>query len=95
MIRYADMFGALAAEPRLRILRLLVAADPEGMVVTEIQTKLEIPGSTLSHHLEKLKNEKLVTVRRDNRFLWYAANGDALQELLSFLKKECRAKPGR
>ncbi len=45
--------------------------------------------STLSHHLDKLKNEDLVTVRRDGTFLWYAANADALQELLTFLYAEC------
>ena len=52
-------------------------------------TELGIPGSTLSHHLEKLKNEDLVSVRRDGTFLWYSANAAALQELLRFLYAEC------
>ncbi|HEV8385104.1 MAG TPA: metalloregulator ArsR/SmtB family transcription factor [Candidatus Acidoferrales bacterium] len=89
VIRYADMCAALGAEPRLRILRLLLSAHPEGMIVGDIQSELEIPGSTLSHHLEKLKNENLVTVRRDRQFLWYAANAEALRELLGFLYAEC------
>ncbi len=87
--RYADMFSAMGTEPRLRILRLLLSAHPEGMVAGDLQSELGIPASTLSHHLDKLKNEDLVTVRRDGTFLWYAANADALQELLTFLYAEC------
>jgi ArsR family transcriptional regulator, arsenate/arsenite/antimonite-responsive transcriptional repressor len=87
--RFADMFAAIGTEPRLRIVRLLLSAHPEGMVVGEIQAELGIPNSTLSHHLEKLKNEELVTVRREGTYLWYSANTDALQQLLSFLYAEC------
>lgn len=88
-VKYADMFSAMAAGPRLRILRLLLAAHPEGLVVGDIQNELDIPSSTLSHHLEKLKNEDLVSVRRDGTYLWYAANTAALEELLGFLYAEC------
>src|ERR1700691_2954812 len=87
--RYADMLAALGAEPRLRIVRLLLAAHPEGLVVGDIGSELNIPSSTLSHHLDKLKNEDLVNVRRDGTFLWYSANTEALQELLGFLYAEC------
>jgi ArsR family transcriptional regulator, arsenate/arsenite/antimonite-responsive transcriptional repressor len=87
--RYADMFSAIGTEPRLRILRLLLSAHPEGLVVGEIASELEIPASTLSHHLDKLKNEDLVRVRREGTYLWYSANTDALQELLGFLYAEC------
>jgi ArsR family transcriptional regulator, arsenate/arsenite/antimonite-responsive transcriptional repressor len=87
--RYADMFSAIGTEPRLRILRLLLSAHPEGMVVGEIGSELEIPSSTLSHHLEKLKNEDLLKVRREGTFLWYSANTEALEELLGFLYAEC------
>lgn len=87
--RYADMFSAMGTEPRLRIVRLLLSAHPEGMAAGEIGAELEIPASTLSHHLEKLKHEELVRVRRDGTFLWYTANTDALQELLGFLYAEC------
>jgi len=86
---YADMFAALGAEPRLRILRALLAAHPDGMVVGEIQEELGIAGSTLSHHLDKLKNEDLIAVRRESTFLRYTANTTALQELLGFLYAEC------
>jgi len=87
--KYADRFSAMGSEPRLRIMQLLLAAHPDGLVVTEIQEELDIPGSTLSHHLEKLKGEDLVQVRRESTFLRYSANTEALQELLQFLYAEC------
>ena len=87
--RYADMFSAMGTEARLRIMQLLLSAHPEGMVVGEIQEELDIPNSTLSHHLDKLRNEGLVDVRRESTFLRYTANTEALQELLQFLYAEC------
>ena len=89
VVRFADMLGAMGTESRLRIVRLLLSAHPEGMVVGEIGSELEITPSTLSHHLEKLKNEGLVNVRRDKNFLWYTANTSTLEELLGFLYAEC------
>jgi DNA-binding transcriptional ArsR family regulator len=99
VMRYADMFAAMGAEPRLRIVQLLLTAHPQGLVAGEIQEELGIPASTLSHHLDKLKNEELVNVRREGTFLWYTANTEALQELLNFLYAECctrtkAVKPG-
>jgi ArsR family transcriptional regulator, arsenate/arsenite/antimonite-responsive transcriptional repressor len=87
--RYADMFSAIGTEPRLRIMQLLLSAHPDGLVVGEIQEDLDIPNSTLSHHLDKLRNEGLVNVRRESTFLRYTANTEALQELLQFLYAEC------
>ena len=87
--RYADMLSAMGTEPRLRIMQLLLSAHPEGMIVGDIGSELDIPSSTLSHHLEKLKNEELVKVRREGTFLWYTASVDALEQLLSFLYAEC------
>jgi DNA-binding transcriptional ArsR family regulator len=87
--RFADMLSAMGTEPRLRIMRLLLSAHPEGMVVGEIGAALEIPASTLSHHLEKLRTEDLVNVLREGTFLRYSANAEALQDLLRFLYAEC------
>jgi ArsR family transcriptional regulator len=87
--RYADMLSAMGTEPRLRIMRLLLSAHPGGLVVGEIQDELGITGSTLSHHLEKLKNEELVNVHREGTFLRYSASSETLQELLAFLYAEC------
>jgi DNA-binding transcriptional ArsR family regulator len=87
--RSADRFSALGAEPRLQILRLLLAAHPTGMVPGELQDELGIPASTLSHHLEKLKQVGLVNVRRESTYLWYSADTDALREVMNFLYEEC------
>jgi ArsR family transcriptional regulator len=87
--KFADMFSAMGTEARLRIMQLLLSAHPEGMVVGELQEELEIPNSTLSHHLDKLRNEGLVQVRRESTFLRYTANTEALQEVLQFLYAEC------
>jgi len=87
--RYAGMLSAMGTEPRLRIMRLLLSAHPEGMVAGDLQSHLGIPASTLSHHLDKLKNEELVSVRREGTYLWYSANTGALQGLLGFLYAEC------
>lgn len=87
--KYADMLSAMGTEPRLRIMQLLLSAHPDGLVVGDIQSELDIPNSTLSHHLDKLKNEELVNVRRESTFLRYTANTEALQELLQFLYAEC------
>lgn len=87
--KYADMFSAMGTEPRLQIMRALLSAHPEGLVVGDIQEELGIPNSTLSHHLEKLKSEELVNVQRESTFLRYTANTEVLQELLRFLYAEC------
>lgn len=70
-------------------MQLLLTAHPDGLVVGEIQEELDIPNSTLSHHLDKLRNEGLVEVKRERTFLRYTANTQALQELLQFLYAEC------
>src|SRR6204780_4519964 len=89
VVRYADMFSAMGTEPRLRIMRILLAAHPNGMIAGDLGSELDIPASTLSHHLDKLKNEDLVRVRREGTFLWYSANLAALQEVMNFLYAEC------
>jgi DNA-binding transcriptional ArsR family regulator len=83
------MFSAMATEARLRIVQLLLKAHPDGLVVSEIQEELDIPNSTLSHHLDKLRSEDLVNVQRESTFLRYTANTEALQEILQFLYAEC------
>ena len=87
--KYAEMFSAMGVEPRLRIMQLLLSAHPDGLVVGEIQQELDIPNSTLSHHLDKLRNEGLVQVQRESTFLRYTADTEALQQLLGFLYAEC------
>ena len=98
--RHARMLAAMGTEPRLRVMRLLLAAHPQGMVVGDIASELGIVNSTLSHHLDKLRHEELVTVRREGTYLRYAANTAALESLLGFLYAECCTRnrcvePGR
>lgn len=85
----AHMFAALGHESRVRIVRLLLASHPDGLVVGELQDELRIPASTLSHHLEALRQEGLVEAEREGRFLRYRAGTTKLQTLLNFLYAEC------
>src|SRR5687768_6669827 len=87
--KFADMLAAMGAEPRLRIVRLLLGAHPTGMAAGDISAELDITPSTLSHHLDRLKRENVVAVRRAGTFLWYTANTDAIEHLLKFLFAEC------
>jgi len=87
--RYAEMFSAIGTGPRLRIMRLLLSAHPDGMIVGDIQADTGIAGSTLSHHLDKLRQQGLIVVRREGTYLWYSARTESLGELLSFLYAEC------
>ena len=87
--KFADMLAAMGAEPRLRIVRLLLSAHPTGMAAGDISAELEITPSTLSHHLDRLKREDVVAVRREGTFLWYSANTTAIERLLNFLYAEC------
>jgi ArsR family transcriptional regulator, arsenate/arsenite/antimonite-responsive transcriptional repressor len=93
--RLADMLAAMGTEPRLRIMRILLSAHPDGLVVSDIQQELGIPGPTLSHHLEKLRTNDLVASRREGTFLRYSVNTESLRGLLGFLYAECcgRNKP--
>ena len=94
LAHFADMFSAMGNEARLRIMRLLLSAYPDGVVVGDIQSELDIPNSTLSHHLDKLKAEDLVQVQREGTFLRYRANAEALQQVLQFLYAECCTRSG-
>jgi ArsR family transcriptional regulator len=87
--RYAAKFAALGHEARLAVVRLLLSAHPDGLVAGEIQAELDIPASTLSHHLDALRHEGLIEQRREGKFLRYAANADGLRDLLAFLYAEC------
>ena len=87
--RFARMLSAMGTEPRLGIVRLLLAAHPAGLVVNEIAEELRMANSTLSHHLDKLRTEGLVTVEREGTYLRYQAHTAGLQELLGFLYAEC------
>lgn len=86
------MLSAIGTVSRLRITQLLLSAHPEGMVAGEIQAELGVSASNLSHHLDKLKHEGVIDVKREGSFLRYTANTAALLELLTFLFSECCAR---
>jgi DNA-binding transcriptional ArsR family regulator len=87
--RFADMLAAIGAESRLRIVRLLLQSHPDGMTAGELGDALRISASTLSHHLDRLKREEVIAVRREGTYLHYTANTAALEDLLRFLYAEC------
>jgi len=93
-LQYAPKFAALGHEARLAIVRLLLSANPEGLVVGEIQEELDIPPSTLSHHLDALQREGLVGVTREGKYLRYRADAVGLRDLLAFLYAECCTRSG-
>ena len=88
-LQFAPKFAALGHEVRLAIVRLLLSANPDGLVVGEIQEELDIPPSTLSHHLDALQREGLVAVTREGKYLRYRADAVGLRDLLAFLYTEC------
>jgi len=81
--------AALAQETRLRVFRLLVEAGPEGMNAGAIAEALEIPAATLSFHVAHLARAGLVASRQESRFIYYAANFSAMDDLIAFLTDNC------
>lgn len=89
--RAATMLAALGNENRLRIYRLLVRAGPEGLNVGDVQDRLGIPASTLSHHIAALRHAELVAQHRDGRSIISSARFDCMDELVTYLTDECCA----
>lgn len=87
----AGMFSALGRPVRLRILHLLLEAGSDGLSVNAIKAKVRAPGSTLSHHLDRLKRHDLLMVEREGAVLRYSVNPKALNQVAGFLMSECRA----
>jgi ArsR family transcriptional regulator len=87
--RHAAQLAALGNPIRLAVLRLVVQGDAEGTPVGELQSKLGIPWSTLSHHLEKLASAGLLRTRPDGKFVYYRADFEALRGLTDYLREDC------
>lgn len=90
----ADQCGALGHPARLAILRYVVQGGPSGTAAGDIQHKLDIPASTLSHHLDKLARARLIAARREGTFLYYSADFDELKALTDFLWEDCCKRGG-
>lgn len=82
-------FGALSQETRLRIVRLLVIAGPDGLSAGAVSEGVGAPTSTLSFHLKELEHAGLVRSRRQSRSIIYSAALDALAGLAGFLMRDC------
>lgn len=85
----AGCFAALGHAARLSIVRCLLRSHPVGCIAGEIQTELDIPASTLTHHLDALRHENLITQTRQGRFVRYYAHTETLRQLTEFLYSEC------
>lgn len=92
--RHAEQFGALGHPARLTILRHIVQSGPEGVTTTDLQAKLEIPWTTLNHHLARLVAAGLVNSQREGKFAHHSADYAALKALTAFLWEDC-CKAGR
>ena len=85
----ADRMAALGNEARLGILKRLLSAYPESMSAGDISRAVDMPCSTTSHHLDRLRREGLVESRKDKQWIWYRANAETLGDLLNFLYHDC------
>ena len=87
--RHAEQFGALGHPARLALLRHVVQAGSEGITTTELQSKVDLPWTTLNHHLARLVSAGLVTAERNGKFAYHTAAYAALKMLTDFLWEDC------
>ncbi|HCP35421.1 MAG: metalloregulator ArsR/SmtB family transcription factor [SAR324 cluster bacterium] len=85
----ADTLAQLGNPTRLEVVRCLVKAGPSGMTVGSIQKQLDIPASTLTHHLKHLKEVGLLVQKREKTILWCSIDYQRLNEISVFLVDEC------
>ena len=90
--RHAAQLAALGHVARLSILRAVVQAGPEGITTTELQDQLDIPWTTLNHHLERVVEAGLVTARKEGKAVFHTADYGALRALTDFLWEDCCKK---
>jgi DNA-binding transcriptional ArsR family regulator len=93
--RHAEQLAALGSPVRLAIVRLVVQGGADGTVVGELQGKLDIPWSTLSHHLDRLASAGLLKARPDGKFIHYRADYAALRALTDYLWEDCCKAGGK
>lgn len=87
--RAAKALKELGHPTRLAIYRQLVKAGKQGAAVGVVQESLDIPGSTLTHHLKGLEAAGLISQRREGRTLYCVAQYEQLDSVIGFLRKEC------
>ena len=87
--RHAAELGALGHPVRLQILRFVVQGGPDGTSAGEIQSHVDLPASTLSHHLKRLVDAGLLTTRGEGTFHYYSADYTALRALTDYVWEDC------
>jgi len=94
--RHAEQLSALGHPVRLAILRYVVQGGGEGTAAGEIQSHVDLPASTLSHHLKRLADAGLLKSRSEGTFVYYSAEYSSLRALTDYLWEDCckRGKPG-
>ncbi len=93
--RHAGQLSALGHPVRLKILRFVVQAGPEGSAAGDIQLHVDLPASTLSHHLKRLVDSGVLSSRSEGTFHFYAADYSALRDLTDYLWEDCCKKGGK
>jgi ArsR family transcriptional regulator len=88
----ATLFAALGHDARLSVVRELLRAHPAGLLVGELQGRLGVPPSTLSHHLDTLRRVGIVETTREGTSLRQRISVSALREVHGFLDRECCAE---
>lgn len=94
--RHAEQLSALGHPVRLTILRFVVQAGTDGAAAGDIQTHVDLPASTLSHHLKRLLDAGLLASRSEGTFHYYTADYAVLRTLTDYLWEDCckRGKTG-
>jgi ArsR family transcriptional regulator, arsenate/arsenite/antimonite-responsive transcriptional repressor len=87
--RHAEQLGALGSPIRLQIVRFVVQAGAEGAPAGDIQAHVDLPASTLSHHLKRLVDAGVMRSRSEGTFHYYTADYEALRALTAYLWEDC------
>lgn len=93
--QHAEQLSALGHPVRLKILRFVVQAGKAGAAAGEIQEHVDLPASTLSHHLKRLTDAALLTTRAEGTFHYYSAEYIGLRKLTNYLWEDCCARGGK
>ncbi|ATM79294.1 ArsR family transcriptional regulator [Serratia fonticola] len=91
----ANALKELGHPTRLSVYKALVRVGKSGLPVGELQRRLDIPNSTLSHHISALVSVGLLQQRREGRILYCLPQYEVLNQIVSFLVEECCAEQGR
>jgi ArsR family transcriptional regulator len=92
LVRHADQLSALGHPIRLAIVRFVVQSGDEGAPAGEIQAHVEMPASTLSHHLKRLADAGLLKTRGEGTYHYYSADYASLRALTDYLWEDCCRK---